>query len=201
MIHVVENFLKDPISERDRALAATYSPICHNGLNYQGIAMTTDEASENKLRLLCGTNGGVFETFWRRYLADEESETFIHNDIEIGHHSAILFLNSPEQCKGGVAFWRHKLYGWHRQPTAQELEVRGLEDTKEFWQSLYQDGFHEKKWEMVEYVPMAFNRLVLFDSNLFHSRYPKRAFGTDIHSARLIKTFFFMRPDRAIKAF
>lgn len=199
MIHVVENFLADAKAEREKALAATYVDMDHNGLDYKNISLHHDEAAENKLRLLLNCPGGAFETFYRYYKGNESHSTWIHTDIEIGHHSAILFLNEPKNCKGGLAFWRHKTYGWHRQPTAPELDALGIKDTPEFWATLHQDGLDPFKWELVEYTPMAFNRLVLFDSHLFHSRYPKETTGEGPETGRLIKTFFFVRPDRALK--
>lgn len=200
MIQVIENFLADPVAERAKALAASYSDVDHNGLDYKNIHLHHDEAAENKIRLAVGCAGGAFETFYRFYKGGETHSTWIHCDVEIGHHSAVLFLNEPANCRGGLAFWRHKTYGWHRQPTAAELVAMGIRDTKEFWQGIHQDGLDPFKWEMVEYVPMEFNRLVIFDSSLFHSRYPKETSGEGVENGRLIKTFFFVRPDRALKA-
>lgn len=189
---VIDNFLEDPQSERDTALAQDFQTVVHHGITYRGIAMTEARDSQRRIaEALRIPEGGTWTTFWRRYLADEENETYIHADAMMGQVTGVLFLNPPEQCFGGIAFWRHRLYGWSHVPTADELPKRGLEDTPEFWNSVVADGHHPKKWEMVDYVPMAFNRLVLFWSPCFHSRYPKRAFGKSTEDARLVKCFFF----------
>lgn len=178
--------------EREKALSAEYKPIEHNGLKYRGIALTDDPDAQGRIAQTLGISPTAqWTTFWRRNLAGEQSETFIHSDILIGQFSAILYLSLPEHCKGGTAFWRHKLYGWQVHPTGQEIAEKGLDDTKELWDSVYQDGFIEKKWEMVDYVPMAFNRLVIFHSPRFHSRYPKESFGADLNDGRLVKVFFY----------
>lgn len=192
LVHIIDNFLLDPISERERALAAEYKTIDHHGLDYRGISFTDDSWQRERIAQILGISAeGEWEVFWRRYLEAEKNETYIHNDCRIGTFTGILFLNSPEQCKWGTAFWMHKLYRWMRQPTIEEINALGLDDTPELWDRVYQDGFHENKWTMLDYAPMAFNRLILFDSTLYHSRYPQTSFGSDINSARLIKVFFF----------
>jgi hypothetical protein len=190
-VFVVDDFLKDPHKERSRALAADFRTVRHNGVEYRGIAETSDAEVEARLDELIGFGPAKERVcFWRSYLADEESETYIHSDVQIGHLTAILYLSLPEHAKGGLAFWRHKLYGWSAHPDAPTLERQGLRDTPELWDSVWKDGFDEFKWEMEDYVPIYFNRLVLFASPRFHSRYPKRAFGTSVADGRLIKTWF-----------
>lgn len=196
---VIDNFLDDPGAERDTALVQDFKTVVHHDITYRGIAMTVARDSERRILEALRTPGapGRFVTFWRRYLADEENETYIHADAAIGEVTGVLFLSPPEHCRGGIAFWRHRLYGWPHVPPQGELERLGLEDTPAFWQSLVDDGHHPKKWEMVDYVPMKFNRLVLFWSPMFHSRYPKRAFGSRLEDARLVKCFFFT-PERSV---
>jgi hypothetical protein len=194
IVEVIENYLPDPDKERAAAIAAIYKPEEHNGLNYRGISKVEDPENYERIKKILGLGEQENESwtcFWRLYLANEESETFIHSDCQIGTCTSMVFLNTPEQCKGGVAFWRHKLYGWDKQPSTQQVEALGLQDTKEFWESVWQDGFDERKWEMIDYVPMDYNRMVMFDSNRFHSRYPKKAFGKDINDGRLVKVFFY----------
>jgi hypothetical protein len=189
---VIDNFLPDPHCDRERALQASFETVVHHGITYRGIAMTDDSLARDKIRAaLRIPEDGSWTVFWRRYLASEENETYIHADALMGQVTGVLFLNEPAQCYGGVAFWRHRLYGWSHVPPAEELPKRGLEDTPEFWNSVIADGQDHRKWEMTDYVPMAFNRLVIFWSPMFHSRYPRRSFGHLTHDARLVKCFFF----------
>jgi hypothetical protein len=193
--YVTDNFLADPHEERTRALAAQYSAVEHRGLDYAGIAPAPDQAAEQRVRDVLGVSGGAFTTFWRRYLPSENPATFVHNDCQIGAFSGILFLSPPEHCKGGVAFWRHRLYGWEVQPAYGVVEQFGEKsDNAAFWDRIKDEGLEEARWEMVDYVPMQFNRMVLFDSKRYHSRYPKAIGGTSPGDCRLIKTFFWM-PD------
>lgn len=195
----IDNFLADPMKERERALAARYQEVSHNGVRYRGIARTEDLEVQARLdEIIAGPGARASEStcFWRRYLAGEASETFIHSDVQIGHFTAILYLSLPEHCKGGLAFWRHRTYGWHAHPDPKSLAVQGLRDNEALWKSVHEDGFDEFKWELWEYAPIYFNRLVIFSSPSFHSRYPRQAFGTELGNSRLIKTWF-LKYDKA----
>jgi hypothetical protein len=193
---IIDNFLKEPDAEWVRARNSDFKDIEHRGLDYPGIAEVSDPRSEDRIREIIGQKGGRFTTIFRRYLPTEKPVTFIHNDCQLGLFSAILFLTRPDHARGGVAFWRHRLYGWEGQPAAAELAPRGLRDTPALWESVHQDGFDEFKWEMVDYVPVQFNRLIIFLSSRYHSRYPKEATGETPDMCRMIKTFFF-QPEAA----
>lgn len=189
-LQVIDNFFEDPAKEREQALEATYQTIEHNTLKYRGISFVEDAAAVSKIEKLTGSKLEA-RVMYRRYLENEENETYIHSDVDIGTYTAIAFLNPPEQCFGGTAFWRHRQHKWIGQPKTPEeiLEGHG-EDTLEFWAKIYRDGFDESKWIMRRCVPMRYNRLIIFPSHWFHSRYPKKAFGTEIGNSRLIKVFF-----------
>lgn len=190
MIRVVHNFLADPNQERALALKATYETMEHNGLSYRGMSEQGEGDECAKLRKALSLPDATIRTGYRRYLEDEENETYIHADADIATYTAVCFLNEPTQCKGGTAFWRYRPFNWDHVPSPETLVRQGLRDSSELWGKILRDGFDEFHWEMWNYVPMAWNRLLIFDSRLFHSRYPKRAFGSDVASGRLIKLYF-----------
>ena len=47
----------------------------------------------------------------------------------------------------------------------------------------------DKNWEMVDIVPMKFNRLVFYPTDLFHSGYIKK--DSFLHHDRITQTGFF----------
>lgn len=192
MSFVIDNFFDDPELERAKALVSEFKDTEHNGMTYGGICQVQDDASFSKIQsALSLADASSKECFYRRYLPGQESVDFIHNDSLIGTFSAIAFLNSPEQCNGGLAFWRHKLLGWDQHPNAQQCTAMGLLDKDPWFQRVFEDGHREELWEMTDYVPMKFNRCVVFYSPTFHSRYPKEAIGSEAADCRLIKTFFY----------
>ena len=114
-LKIIHNFHDFPDRERERALSSEYREITHNNLNYRGISELKEDPDEKRIERLLNLSPGKWTTFYRRYLENEENETYIHNDCEIGELSAILFLNTKEQCQGGTAFWKYKQYGWNKQ--------------------------------------------------------------------------------------
>lgn len=195
-ILVRENWLREPEVERENALSASYAPFEHTGVRYQGISPCPSPEQENQIRTILGAVGGSFTTFYRRYVAPELVEDdpkrwkLIHTDSEMGDVAGVLFLTAPEHCSGGLAFWRHKAYGFAATPTLEDLALRGLKDDARFWENMRLDGEDPSHWEMIDYVPMAFNRLVLFHASRFHSKWPKDQGSPEAQSARLIKAFF-----------
>lgn len=189
-VWVHDDFLISPHGEREKALAGNYRAIDHNGLLYNGICETEDPESVARIEQMTENKFSEVRTIYRRYIAEEVKETYIHSDVMIGTFTGILFLNPPEQCSGGTAFWKHREYGWEHHPTPHQLQAAGLENTDDLWKRIHQEGFDESKWELTEMVPMRFNRLILFWSPRYHSRYPQVSFGTNLNDARLIKVFF-----------
>jgi len=198
MIKVVENWFEDPKKERETALSSQYKDIDHNGLMYRGICKQTDDQGFQKIEEATGQKIPKRECMYRRYLPEYKNETFIHNDVLIATFTCIVFLTQPEHCNGGLAFWKHALLGWQSQPVKEDADRYGIGD--EYWKLVYQDGFDEKKWEMTEYIPMGFNRAVIFWGPMFHSRYPQAPIGTEFNDCRLIKTYFGMVGDDGSKS-
>jgi hypothetical protein len=180
-VFVIDNFLKLPELERERALKRKYKTHEHNGVKYRGIALTEDLRNLHRIENLVDAKFKEHTIYYRRYLEREENETYIHSDILIGTVTAILYLN-PE-CKGGTAFWRHKTHGFDHHENREDRDDA-------FWKQIYEDGFHEDRWEMTQLVEMKFNRLLLFHSPMYHSRYPKQSFGKKLSNSRLVKVFF-----------
>lgn len=185
---VLDGFSPDPQREREAALSAEYKTIEHNELSYRGISFTEDKDSISNIESIIGQEFNSHETFYRRYLTGEKNETYIHSDVLIGTYTGILFLNHEEEYQGGTAFWRHKTFGWDRHPSQEEVARQGLANTDWLWKQVYLDGFRENRWDRLEMVEMKFNRLILFPSPLYHSRYPKE--WPDSDRPRYIKTFF-----------
>lgn len=194
---VFDNWLSEPEKERELALNAPYEKVTHNGVTYTGIAPTEDHTQFAALNALLGIGNATTVCYWRRYIDAEENApqdpnrwTWIHSDSEMGSVTAVLTLTLPKDCQGGLAFWRHKAYGWATTPTPEEMRLMGLRDESALWDRLKKEGEDPFHWEMTEYVPLAFNRLIVFSAPRFHSRYPKVWPALTGDKARLIKSFF-----------
>lgn len=115
---------------------------------------------------------------YRLNFGGELPNAAVHSDLGWGSHALVLYLSEGE---GGTAFWRHKRTGAERiNPGDRDLfeHVRG-------------DWNDESAWEQVRLVEMKFNRALIYESALFHSRHPFAAFGSGPDDGRLIAVAFF----------
>ncbi len=119
---------------------------------------------------------------YRLNFAGEAPNAAIHSDIGWGTHALVLYLS---EGNSGTAFWKHlKTGAKHIEPGDVDLlrEVEG-------------DWNDESKWQRYLGIPMRMNRAVIYDSTLFHSRYPFEAFGDSPENGRLIAVCFFNMRD------
>lgn len=117
-----------------------------------------------------------------------------YSDVHIDspHWSAMIYLSLDKDCKGGLGLYRHKETGIFEVPSSQqEFEELGYKGFFDFDAKIVRpDTFDPDAWELVELIPIKYNRLVLFKgSTYFHSITEK--FGDNIENARLTHSFFF----------
>jgi hypothetical protein len=107
----------------------------------------------------------------------------LHAHRRSGDWAGVVYLSRPEDCAGrpGTRFFRHAELGLERVEDAAaitEREERAIADCA-----------HPERWVEVHDVPLAYNRLVLFDSRFFHAA--SDGFGDDVASCRLVQVFNF----------
>jgi hypothetical protein len=124
---------------------------------------------------------------FRLNLAGEMPHSWVHSDDICAKYASVLYLNTPEQCYGGTAFWRHKALKMDRLPTRQELGDKAdsfYADMTAYWKDI-------SLWEPVSFVPMQYNKFISYPTCLFHSRYPFEGFGKGPEDGRLIWICFY----------
>jgi hypothetical protein len=127
---------------------------------------------------------------FRLNLAGEFPHSWVHSDDICAEYASVLYLNLPEQCAGGTAFWRHSALGMDRLLTREELAARGM-NPDHFYQLMNREWRDLKFWEQADFVPMRFGRFVTYPTCLFHSRYPFEGFGNGADNGRLIWVCFY----------
>lgn len=112
--------------------------------------------------------------------------------------AGVCYLSPPELytredgtvLDAGTKFWKNREFGFEELPYDIEylakLGINGYDDLFKFMNT---EGVDESKWIHTMSIPIKFNRLIMFRSNLWHSQ--GELFGTDINDSRLIQTFFF----------
>lgn len=169
MIKVIDDILFYADRVRNKALDCQFK----EEQGFQGIAHVRDNdyfvtAIESVLGLKIKVNNSIF----RKSPFGQVEPNYIHTDEDMGQYTAILYLNYTHPEEDGTCFWRDRVTG----------SLTGRCDSEY--------GKRLENWELVKRVPMRFNRAVIFDSRMFHSRGIEPNFGEGDNS-RLIQTVFF----------
>lgn len=185
MIAVYDNFLPNPIAVREIALASEFTDFDDvGGITYKRVCMSKVPGFQESLELRVGAID-VHLMGYRLNYKGEMPNSRVHSDIGLGTHAAVLYLCEGE---GGTAFWEHRETGMRRLDSSKS----GLfERTKNDWDN-------GDAWVMCGAANLVFNRAVVYDSNLFHSRWPWDAFGDNPRNGRLVAVAFFTPNNKPI---
>jgi hypothetical protein len=194
VLSIVDDFYDDFAAVRRLALEAEYQDRARTPASgkYPGRnslrSFGTREALE-KLTLISGSRvafaTNIGSGHFRTTVEGDHRERDVH--IDATQLSAIVYLNTAEQCAGRMAtsFWRHKATGLLAAPSDPAERARLLQE------HFVPDSNDRSKWELQTQVPMVPNRLLLFSAALFHS--PEEEFGHDLATGRLIQVYFLNR--------
>jgi len=191
---IVDDFFNDPLEVRDRALTYDYpepeAPLTFPGRNSSRTFLPTglDQVmSTLAAEALIGCpRPEVSHGKFRITQQDDPSRYLVHVDPSFLSWVGVIYLSLPEHCRGGTAFYRHKLLDSDRTPSETVLRDHGFASIAEL---LRQDGRVPDRWDHVMTVPMRFNRLVFYRPWMWHSA--ADAFGRSKDDARLVYLVFF----------
>lgn len=127
---------------------------------------------------------------FRMNLAGELPHSWVHSDEICAQYASVLYLNPPEQCRGGTAFWRHTALDLDAMPGSDEVLARGL-DPHWFAAMMSREWKDLAYWEQTGFVGMKTNRFITYPTRMFHSRSPFEGFGTGPADGRLIWAAFY----------
>lgn len=204
---IVDDFYTDPHAIRETALSFSYEAKA--GHTYPGensVEALSSDAQLAAFQKILGPNitfseealAGQFRISKASDSFDQDIHVDPHNDPNKMIWAAVVYLNTPEQCRredgstrDGTLLWRHKELNVERVPRTQaEGEALGLKDYDAVRQKfLYEDGHDRDKWELMHRIPMRFNRVAFFRPYHWHSH--GENFGSTREDARLVQIFFF----------
>lgn len=172
----IDDFL--PASVREHALEAEFGDLAgHDGEVYKRVSI---QPVPGLLEAIERVHGPVdmLGMGYRLNYAGEEPNTAIHSDLGWGTHAAVVYLS---EGPGGTAFWRHRATG------ATRIDAGDAE----LFEQVRNDWSDPELWKQTQLVEMKLGRGVLYESALFHSRWPFAAFGDNPETGRLIAVAFF----------
>lgn len=115
---------------------------------------------------------------------------FFPPHVDPGHISSFIYLNPPEQCRGGTGIYRHVPTG-RMSVVQQHVDLRWMEGRELTEPLSYSSG----EWELLRKIEMKYNRLVILNSSVIHKIFfepDQEAYGEDIENVRLALNNFFV---------
>ncbi len=192
---VIDDFYPDPEAVRRTALGCEYAEVTgartfpgrNSRQKFTPKGMDQAVSQVIGARVAVDPDPDTTHGKFRITLAADASRYLVHADPTQLDWVGVIYLNPPEQCRGGTAFFRHQGLNSDRTPTSQEeLAAYGPSSMAEL---LRQDGNDPDKWQHLMTVPMRFNRLILYRPWSWHSA--GAAFGTSLEDGRLIQLVAF----------
>jgi hypothetical protein len=153
-VEIIDDFLPDPEAYRQEALKREFRSFVFPEATFYGIApVLLDNPVPVKLAERMSSRPTL--SFFRRSPEGQIEPHFIHTDVDMGEWSAILYLNPDPPTGDGTMFWTHRETGLEECDAPHKYSEAGQ----------FVAGWHVNK-----FVKAKFNRMLIFKSNLFHSR-------------------------------
>ncbi len=184
---IIDDFYDNPEWVREQALSYDYM---HNAIYPGQISKDAYITASQKPRFLEIINEPIdtkpsqlFGKFRSSTIYDT-GKVDIHVD-DTSDWAVVIYMNTPEQCRGGTQFFRHKETG--KTNLIEEAQDRAtLNKVKQKF--VYEDGLDRSKWDVIDEAEMKFNRAIIFPTLHFHSF--TALFGDSLETGRLVQLFF-----------
>jgi Family of unknown function (DUF6445) len=184
---VIDDFLPNPDRMRKSALESgfgTWRPnkgevgsSNYDGMNFWG------EHSQGLRELTDMHRCAVYPNSMFFRVCNENTEgAYIHSDREMGEYTAIVYLSKHAE-QYGTGFYKHIASGRSCMESFEEMRKRP-EWFAEFKQEMVEGD--PLVWELLQFVAGSYNRALIFEAPLFHSRSPKHGFGKTVEDGRMV---------------
>jgi hypothetical protein len=186
---LVDDFLspEKALEVRENALAAGFKDIEFMGGIYQGTGLDYNPPElQQAIEQIFGKPVKIHISAFRCGHEKTTLHVNIHSDNVIASMAGVYYLNLPDQCVGGTAFYSLKETGWDAMPTQEVLDASGhdLDWLRDKWTN-------PRAWDLISLAGMKFNRFIFYPTQMFHSRFPLNGWGNRPEESRLVWTVFF----------
>lgn len=192
---IVDDFFPDPQAVLGMALFHDFTQAPeHDGHKYPGFSPIKDERFLRYLEgLLYQSTGAEFKVRMAHFAAgtaDHKTVQWIHADNGCGTFAAVAYLFDAPGW--GTAFWQNLDTGAH----GLKEYVAWLESDHKGWTEniafdIQAAGKSADNWTRTDYADSRFNRLIVYPTDRFHSRWPEHGFGDKPENCRLTLAIFF----------
>ena len=199
-IHYIDNFLENPEEIKKYAIGRKdYKHTPKNGkYTFTGKEIYPNDLNISSYMNLISYKLKADIAFiqpyqgWIRSLTlDEYNNKVLHVHFDSMGISGVLCLN--EQYDGGnTSFYKHIESGLTNINDIQlisEIAKMKKMSTDRFLDQLLEDGEDMNKWKKIKEIDYKFNRLILFDTNIFHLA--GKGLGDSIDNSKLTMQFQF----------
>jgi hypothetical protein len=166
MIQVIDNFLEAELFETLQEHCETSEFKITKAGEKEFCVLDTPHTL---LKYLTIPGQEIILTFIRKAYPGFDEDYRIHADGLIAEKqttlASVLYINKPKGVtKNGTSFWVHEKHG----------DRLTNYDNKEFDRLLTEDANDLSKWEQTDMIYSKPNRLLVYDSSLFHSKFPAK---------------------------
>lgn len=188
---VADDFAADALEVRKAVLSGGFkTEVGPDGALYTGISQYAVPHWFTQIEYYVGAPIIPRLSCFRINYVGEVPEVWVHSDDICAKWASLVYLNLPEQCSGGTAFWRHRALGMNHLPSREDLARRGV-NPEEFYPFMEREWRKLDDWEQTALIPMRSNRFVTYPTSVFHSRFPFEGFGSTPADGRLIWVCFY----------
>tara|TARA_Y100000592_G_C5470449_1_gene319156 strand:- start:2093 stop:2755 length:663 start_codon:yes stop_codon:yes gene_type:complete len=196
---VIDNFYENPDEVRQEAINSNYMPPIHGNFPGQTAFVSLETQSKIIPFVIALAENYMAEALDIKIPVDTESTECYYQIIDKPWHKApqafrvphvdyrfqrgivtipaLIYLNTPEQCLGGTAFYRDVRTGLHSVNSPAQFH------------KVYTGG--QNTWQLHNYIPMKYNRLIMYDGNMMHTAdIPADGFGEELENCRMTQNIF-----------
>ena len=183
---VIDDFYSNPEEVREFALSQEFN-VTGNYPGARTVPFLNDDVKEHIGKHIVPLHGEI-EWVMADYTGafqytTSRDRSWIHADKN-NKWAGVLYLTPNAPLTGGTGLFKHKETGLYKIPRNEDGSVN-----KELTDYIYKDSQDMTKCEMMDFVGNVFNRLVIYQGDIFHTSLDY--FGTDMYNGRLFQTFFF----------
>lgn len=183
-IIVIDNFYNNPMETRNYVLTQEFK-VRGNYPGQRTISYATEALKDiiekyvihfggkiTKFQMTNETYNGSFQYTTSR------DRSWVHTD-GTNNWAGVLFLTPDAPLSAGTAFYQFA------DGTMNYEDTKLLDNLEE----IYRFSQDMTKWKLIDQVGNVFNRLVLFNANMYHTS--MNYFGDSLENGRLFQVFFF----------